>query len=57
MPQKQTSKSKQTEDETDVEPKALESDVNVDDILDEIDSVLEENAEEFVSQYIQKGGQ
>ena len=28
-----------------------------DDLLDEIDDVLEENAEEFVSQYVQKGGQ
>jgi ubiquitin-like protein Pup len=28
-----------------------------DDILDEIDGILEENAELFVSQYIQKGGQ
>jgi len=26
-------------------------------ILDEIDSVLEENAEEFVNSYIQKGGE
>nr|7OXY_B Chain B, Prokaryotic ubiquitin-like protein Pup [Acidothermus cellulolyticus 11B] len=26
-------------------------------ILDEIDDVLEENAEEFVRSYIQKGGQ
>jgi prokaryotic ubiquitin-like protein Pup len=25
--------------------------------LDEIDDVLEENAEEFVKQYVQKGGQ
>jgi ubiquitin-like protein Pup len=25
--------------------------------LDEIDSVLEENAEEFVRNYVQKGGQ
>ncbi len=30
---------------------------DVDDLLDEIDSVLEENAEEFVRGYIQKGGQ
>jgi len=30
---------------------------DVDDILDEIDSVLEENSEEFVRSYIQKGGQ
>ena len=29
----------------------------VDDLLDEIDSVLEENAEEFVKNYVQKGGQ
>jgi ubiquitin-like protein Pup len=29
----------------------------VDDMLDEIDSVLEENAEEFVRGYVQKGGQ
>lgn len=29
----------------------------MDDILDEIDKVLEENAEEFVKGYIQKGGQ
>jgi ubiquitin-like protein Pup len=26
-------------------------------ILDEIDSVLEENAEEFVKSYVQKGGE
>jgi prokaryotic ubiquitin-like protein Pup len=30
---------------------------DVDDILDEIDTVLEANAEEFVRGYIQKGGQ
>lgn len=30
---------------------------DVDDILDEIDEVLEENAEEFVRAYVQKGGQ
>jgi len=30
---------------------------DVDSILDEIDEVLEENAEEFVRSYIQKGGQ
>ncbi|HZK32403.1 MAG TPA: ubiquitin-like protein Pup [Corynebacterium sp.] len=28
-----------------------------DDLLDEIDSLLTENAEEFVSSYVQKGGQ
>ncbi len=29
----------------------------VEDLLDEIDQVLEENAEEFVRSYVQKGGQ
>ncbi|WP_440102268.1 ubiquitin-like protein Pup [Glutamicibacter mishrai] len=29
----------------------------VDDLLDEIDSVLESNAEEFVRGFVQKGGQ
>jgi ubiquitin-like protein Pup len=30
---------------------------DVDDILDEIDGVLESNAEEFVRGYVQKGGE
>jgi ubiquitin-like protein Pup len=30
---------------------------DVDSLLDEIDDVLEENAEEFVKGYVQKGGQ
>ena len=30
---------------------------DVDELLDEIDEVLEENAEEFVKNYVQKGGQ
>ncbi|MCA1692564.1 MAG: ubiquitin-like protein Pup [Acidimicrobiales bacterium] len=29
----------------------------LDDLLDEIDEVLEDNAEEFVRSYVQKGGQ
>jgi prokaryotic ubiquitin-like protein Pup len=29
----------------------------IDDLLDEIDSVLEDNAEEFVRSYVQKGGE
>ncbi len=29
----------------------------LDDLLDEIDDVLESNAEEFVKSYVQKGGQ
>lgn len=30
---------------------------DIDDLLDEIDEVLESNAEEFVKNYVQKGGQ
>jgi ubiquitin-like protein Pup len=30
---------------------------DMDKLLDEIDSVLEENAEEFIKNYVQKGGQ
>ena len=29
----------------------------IDDLLEEIDFVLEDNAEEFVKNYVQKGGQ
>ena len=36
---------------------AQASDTSVDDILDEIDEVLESNAEEFVKGFVQKGGQ
>ena len=32
-------------------------DADVDAILDEIDEVLEENAEDFVRSFVQKGGQ
>ena len=38
-----------TESEADLEA--------LDDLLDEIDEVLETNAEEFVKSYVQKGGQ
>ena len=34
-----------------------ELDADVDSLLDEIDSVLESNAEEFVRSFVQKGGQ
>lgn len=37
--------------------KAAELKEQMDDLLDEIDSVLESNAEEFVKSYVQKGGQ
>ncbi len=34
-----------------------ELDHDIDTVLDEIDSVLESNAEEFVRSFVQKGGQ
>ena len=36
---------------------AEEQSGEVDDLLDEIDEVLETNAEEFVRSFVQKGGQ
>lgn len=57
--EKQTSK-QETEEVTEVEPQDLknaELEEDVADILDEIDDVLEENAQEFVADFIQKGGQ
>jgi ubiquitin-like protein Pup len=37
--------------------KGEELKAELDDLLDEIDEVLEENAEEFVRGYVQKGGE
>ncbi len=57
--------SKRTE-EVDETPEVADSDVqdrvgkltdDVDSLLDEIDDVLEENAEDFVKSYVQKGGE
>ena len=30
---------------------------NIDEVIDEIDGILEENAEEFVKSYVQRGGE
>ncbi len=47
-----------TEQEQETEAvKATTQDAGVDDLLDEIDGVLEQNAEEFVRGFVQKGGQ
>ena len=61
--QKQPRKSGETDEVTDVAPEsdvaerkeALDDDIDA--ILDEIDDVLETNAEDFVKSYVQKGGQ
>jgi prokaryotic ubiquitin-like protein Pup len=42
---------------TDVQERQEKLTDDVDAILDEIDEVLEENAEEFVRSYVQKGGE
>ncbi|MER5422071.1 ubiquitin-like protein Pup [Streptosporangium roseum] len=44
-------------DSSDVQERNEKLSDDVDAILDEIDEVLEENAEEFVRSYVQKGGQ
>lgn len=43
--------------ETKVVPKGEKLKADLDDLLDEIDEVLESNAEDFVKSYVQKGGQ
>ncbi|CUR59248.1 ubiquitin-like protein Pup [Nocardioides sp. GCM10028917] len=61
--QKQPRKSSQEETateevvESDVAERKEMIDEDVDAILDEIDEVLETNAEDFVKSFIQKGGQ
>lgn len=37
--------------------RSAEQDAELDSLLDEIDGVLETNAEEFVQNFVQKGGQ
>lgn len=46
-----------TETGSDVQERHEKLSEDVDAMLDEIDDVLEENAEEFVRGYVQKGGQ
>ena len=47
----------ETAPESDVAERKEALDADVDDLLDEIDDVLETNAEDFVKSFIQKGGQ
>ncbi|MFJ6416260.1 ubiquitin-like protein Pup [Paeniglutamicibacter sp. NPDC091659] len=53
---RRTEETTEQEQETEV-VKATTQDAGVDDLLDEIDGVLEQNAEEFVRGFVQKGGQ
>ncbi|HZG96042.1 MAG TPA: ubiquitin-like protein Pup [Mycobacteriales bacterium] len=47
----------QAEGTSDVQERNEKLTDDVDALLDEIDDVLEENAEEFIKGYVQKGGQ
>ena len=57
----QTRKPKPKQEEETAQSEATKNEASstpeVDDLLDEIDSVLEENSEEFVRAFVQKGGQ
>ena len=59
--QKRKSSPAREEEVATEEPAKVESGEKIkaelDGLLDEIDEVLEENAEEFVKSYVQKGGQ
>ncbi len=46
-----------TEEVTSDSAKGEKLKAEIDDLLDEIDEVLEDNAEEFVRNYVQKGGE
>ena len=60
---KQPRRSTENEDQTDTTPQGdvaerkEQLDEDIDAILDEIDDVLESNAEDFVKSFIQKGGE
>lgn len=54
---KSKASSRAAEETVEVEPAEAMDTSAVDDLLDEIDEVLETNAEEFVRQYVQKGGE
>ena len=47
----------ETADHPSASERGEELKAELDDLLDEIDEVLETNAEDFVKSYIQKGGQ
>jgi len=59
QPQRSTGNEEVVEEvtETDVVERKEALDDDVDAILDEIDEVLESNAEDFVRSFVQKGGQ
>ena len=57
QPHSSDSEVEDTEVEAVASTKNEELDADIDDILDQIDDVLETNAEDFVKSFIQKGGE
>jgi ubiquitin-like protein Pup len=64
MSEQEQQRARRSSEEAAVEADAVEVDATAresveitDELLDEIDSVLEENAEEMVKNYVQKGGE
>lgn len=57
--QGQEERRQQTEVEENAADRTAADDIQegLDDLLDEIDNVLEENAQEFIEGYVQKGGE
>jgi len=55
--QRQRSTQRADEQQTEVTPAVSKPVVDYDALLDEIDSVLETDAEEYVRSFVQKGGQ
>lgn len=61
----QTQKPKQETEQADQKPaeakdiskKGEEVKADMDDLIDQIDDVLEENAEQFIKDFVQRGGQ
>ena len=56
-PRKQTRARHDSEPSTAIAERSAELVAELDGLLDEIDEVLESNAEDFVKSYVQKGGQ
>jgi ubiquitin-like protein Pup len=55
----QVQKERTERDEAEIEPQEIpaKAEFDIDELLDEIDDVLEENAEAFVQGYVQRGGE
>lgn len=55
--ERQQDEDEQVVDDVTVQEQSSTDDAEFDSLLDEIDGVLEANAEEFVRSFVQKGGQ